>query len=93
MTTLWKDLGLSYGQALHGVQTGIKFEMETGQSQDTEPKHLRVGVNAAMTEHAALAFLLIKKGVITKEEYIEELRLAMNQELSLYEARYGITFR
>jgi len=91
----WKDLGLTYEQALHGVQTGVMHEMHSPARQSaTEPKHLRVGINAAMSDHAALAFLLVEKGIFTKEEYFESLRLAMNNELARYEACHpGMTFR
>lgn len=84
----WKDSGLSYLDALHGMQSGVAHEMGSGECKDTQPKQLRVGVNSAMVEHSALVLLLIKKGVITEAEYLEELRLAMNNELALYEARH-----
>ncbi len=41
------DLGLSYEAALHGVQSAIKFEMESRDRETgTELKHLRVGIDA-----------------------------------------------
>jgi len=91
----WIDLGLTYEQALHGMQSGVSFEMERPERQAaTSLKHLRVGVNAAMVDHAALAYLLIEKRIIKKEDYIEALRLAMNNEVARYETPYpGINFR
>lgn len=86
----FRDLGLSYNQALHGMQTGVAIEqkgLNPDASGPTSPKHLRVGVNSAMVETAALALLLMEKGVFTEEEYSEALRLLMNNELALYEAR------
>lgn len=80
----WNDLGLTYEEAAHGMQSAVAFEMNK-RSEPTEPKHLRVGVNAAMVDHSALVNLLIKKGIITEEEYLEELRLAMNHELDRYQ--------
>lgn len=80
----WKDLGLSYEAALHGMQSAVAYEMNK-RSAPTDPKHLRVGVNAAMSDHAALAFLLIEKGVITEDEYLEALRQSMNNEVHRYE--------
>ena len=90
----WKDLGLDYLAAAYGMQSAVAYEMERGgRSPSTEPKHLRVGVNSAMVEHSALAFLLIKKGVITDAEYREAMRLAMNHELATYQETHGVTFR
>lgn len=88
----WNDLGLSYEAALHGMQSAVAFEMNK-RSQPTEPKHLRVGINSAMVDHSALANLMIKKGIITEEEYLEELRLAMNHELDRYQKHLDLTGR
>lgn len=86
------DLGLSYEQALHGIQSAVKFSHEHGR-QDGSPKHLRTGLNGAMCDHAALARLLIQKGVITEDEYLEASRIGVNTELASYERTYGETFR
>lgn len=88
----WTDLGLSYEAAMHGMQSAVAYEMEQ-RPQPTEPKHLRVGVNAAMVDHAALVQLLIEKGVITEPEYREALRLAMNHELARYQEHLDPTGR
>jgi hypothetical protein len=91
----WVDLQLTYENACHAMQTAVAFEMALPERKSaTEPKHLRVGINSAMSDHSALAYLLIKKGVITEEEYREELRLAMNNEVARYMSAYPkITFR
>lgn len=89
----WTDLGLTYLEALHAVQTGVKYEIAISDfpsRDDTtphSPKHLRTGVNMAMVEISALVWLLIEKGIITESEYLEALRLATNQEVATYEAR------
>lgn len=75
---------LSYEQALHGIQTGIALEIERG-SNCASPKHLRVGVNSAMCEHAAIVRLLIAKGIITEEEYAEAITDEFNRELARVE--------
>jgi hypothetical protein len=84
---------LTYEQALHAIQTGIAYEIERGSTAST-PKHLRVGVDSAMVTHAALAWLLVKKGVFTEEEYAEAIRLEANREVARYEHRiselYGV---
>lgn len=77
---------LPYHEAMHGVQTGVEIEMNSG-SKATHPKHLRVGVDSAMVNDAALARLLVKKGLFTWEEYREEIRLEANRELDRYEDR------
>lgn len=88
----WVDLGLSYEEALHAVQSGVAYSHAKG-SDDGSPKQLRVGVNSALVDSSALAHLLIQKGLITEEEYAEELRLAMNYEAHRYQEHYGVTFR
>jgi hypothetical protein len=83
MTTL-SDLHARIHAAQHAMQSGVatKMAIEPG---ETSPKHLRVGVNAAMVGNAALARLLIAKGLITEEEYFAELADGMEAEQRLYE--------
>lgn len=91
----WKptDLGLSYEQAAHGIQTAIAYDMERGKKA-TEPKHMRTGIDLSKADMAGLIMLLIAKGVFTSEEYFEALRLAANTELAMRETEHpGITFR
>lgn len=95
MAILPKDLGLSYEVAMHGMQTAVAYEMNLeGRKSATEPKHLRVGINASMSDHAALVWLLVNKGIITEAEYLEAMRLWANNELALYQERHPrMTFR
>lgn len=89
-----RDLGLDYMAAMHGIQSAIKYEMETGISEKTTPKHLRVGVDSGMINDAALALLMIQKGIITMDEYMESVRLQANEELAAYQAAHPkIKFR
>ena len=83
-----RDLGLTYDQALHAVQSGVAFEHSKG-SHDGTPKHLRVGVNSAQCGVSAIARLLIEKGIITLEEHDEAQRREMNEEVARYEDRAG----
>jgi len=85
----WHDLGLSYEEACHAMQAGVAMEISRGTTDAHTPKHLRVGVNSAMTAHTALAYLLVQKNIITMEEYEESLRLVMNNEVHLYQQRLG----
>jgi hypothetical protein len=73
-----------YVDAAHAMQSGVAAKMAFDPSETT-PKHLRVGVNSAMSEHSALAQLLIGKGVITEAEYLEAVAAGMEREASLYE--------
>ena len=75
---------LSYLEACHAMQTGVAYEMEKNPSV-VSPKHLRVGVNSALCDSAALAELLIEKGVITEEEYRAAITRKMNEEVVRYE--------
>jgi len=71
----------------HAMQSGVAMEMNYPErASATEPKHLRVGVNVAMTDHAALVALLIAKGLITRLEYLTAIRDMMKLEVKRYEA-------
>lgn len=90
----FRDLGLTYPQAAHGIQTAIAYRMSHNNG-DTEPKHLRTGIDLSKTDQAGLAALLIAKGVFTEEEYVEYLRLAANEEVAKEEEEAGgrVSFR
>jgi len=75
------------------MQSGVAAEMNLpARSTATEPKHLRVGVNSALVDSAALAELLISKGIITEAEYLEALASAMEREAAQYEERLSAHF-
>lgn len=78
-----------YVRALHAMQTGVKMMMELD-AKSTTPKHLRVGVNASMVDHAGLVMLLIEKGVITDVEYMTKIADAMEREVALYESEVSL---
>ncbi len=73
-----------YLAALHKVQTGIAYEMEKRPSV-VAPKHLRVGLNSALVETAALGKLLLDKKLITHEEYEEAITVGMEEEAARME--------
>lgn len=83
-------------KAAHAVQSGVAAKMEIG-GTDTSPKHLRTGINVAMADHAGLAELLISKGIITREEYVDAIAHSMEAEQARYEQElsdhYGTTVR
>lgn len=68
------------------MQSGVAMEMNF-HPQPTEPKHLRVGVNSAMCDHAALVRLLIEKGVVSEDEYIKVVADEMEREAECYQQR------
>jgi len=81
-----------YLDACHGMQTGVKYEMESDalrgvEHHSTTPKHLRVGVNSAMVSHAALVKLLVEYGIFTEDDYVKSQADAMEAEVALYEER------
>lgn len=73
-----------YETHAHGMQAGVALEMEK-RPEPTTPKHLRVGINAAMADHGGLVTLLIEKGVFTKSEYLTAIADAMGREHTRYE--------
>lgn len=80
-----------YEAACHAMQTGVKLDMENG-SNSASPKYLRVGVNSAMVEHSALVQLLVRKGLITDDEYFETLADGMEEEVKRYEDRLKVLY-
>jgi len=79
-----RDLGLTYEEAAHGVQTAIAYDIGEGR-KTTEPKHMRVGIDMSKADMLGLAVLLMEKGIITSEEYIEAMRLSANEEVAMRE--------
>ena len=75
-----------YEKACHAMQTGVAFTMQK-EPDETTPKHLRVGVNSAMVEHAALVRVLIAKGIVSDSEYRKALADAMEEEVERYRSR------
>lgn len=78
------DLRKRYRAACHAMQSGVAMMMNYD-PKPTEPKHLRVGVNSALCDQAALVKLLVNKGVITRRDYEEALVTEMKREVAGYE--------
>lgn len=79
--------------AAHAMQSGVAAEMNAGMPAATEPKHLRVGVNMALIDSAAIARLLIRKGIITEVELAEALADQTEEEKRSYERRLSEHYR
>lgn len=75
-----------YNIALHAMQTGVAAWMGVDKNE-TDPKHLRVGINSALCDTSALAKLLIAKGLIKEEEYLKAIADMMEAEVKRYEER------
>jgi len=84
MATL-DELRARYLAALHAVQTGIEYKRQYDRSFVSE-KHMRVGVDSAHISQAALIRVLIAKGIVTYEEYMEALATEAESEKARYEA-------
>ena len=76
----------------HAIQTGVAHELEIDPSGGT-PKHLRTGLNMEMCSHAALAKLLIAKGIITEAEYGAAVLAELEAEKARYEERLTEHYR
>lgn len=74
-----------YTRAGHAMQSGVAMDMQFD-SKETEPKHLRVGINTAHRDISSLAGLLIAKGYFTTGEYVKALADGMEIEKASYEA-------
>ena len=93
MAKTTSDYEKEYESIIHGIQTAIKFEMEADLSNETSPKHLRVGVNSSLISNGAVVSLMVKKGLITEAEYWEELIVFAQRDLDSYRQKYpGIYF-
>jgi hypothetical protein len=71
----------------HAMQSGVAMEIELRGLDDAaaSPKHLRVGVNTAMADHAGLVRLLVEKGMFTEQEYMDAIAKSMKEEKERYE--------
>lgn len=83
MTESIEDAMVRYNAAAHAMQTGVAIKMQH-EPEETEPKHLRVGVNSSLSALSGLVTLLIEKGVITLEEYYSASADAMEREAVSY---------
>lgn len=73
-----------YAAATHAVQSGVAMKMNYDPAETT-PKHLRTGVNVMMSDLGAIADLLVKKGLITQDEYEKAIADNMEREKKDYE--------
>lgn len=88
MTKRAQELFQRHTTLSHAMQAGVATELALA-DPDLPPnltaKHLRVGVNVALSDMGGLVALLIKKGVFTEEEYFEAICETMENEVKMYE--------
>ena len=70
--------------AQHACMTGAGYYLEKD-PKVANAKHVRNGLDSAMVQHSAAVQLLIKKGIITEEEYLVEMAEAFETEKARYE--------
>lgn len=91
-----KELSIELIEHLNKVtgqmQSGVAFVDQSQWEQSginpliaTELKHLQVGLNAARTETAAIADLLISAGICTGDDYIRACIRSMENEVLRYQ--------
>lgn len=73
-----------YLKVMHAVQTGISYKIQAGETEHS-PKHLRVGVNSAMINNAAMVKILVEKGIFTYEDYWNKIIDEAEAEVKRYE--------
>jgi len=76
--------GRTYQQLQHAMQSGVAAEHA---KKSETMKDVRVGLNTALCDQAALVQLLEEKGIITREEYIDAITVEMGNEVRRYEQR------
>ena len=81
-----------YISAMHGIQSYTKFAQHIGDIND-DAKNLRVGITSNQITDAAVAAILISKGICTLEEYQEQVMLEAEAELARCNSTYpGMEF-
>ena len=88
-----------YQHLLHALQSGVKAQQEFDRATNPDPdthetggKHLRTGLNASKVEHGALVALLIKRGVISEDDYWDAMLELLEREVQGYEEKLTLEF-
>jgi hypothetical protein len=75
------------------MSAGVALDMSLPDHKDTTRKALRVGINSAHVNSAALAHLLVDLGVITLEQYTQYIADTMEVEADDYEKALSKHFK
>ena len=73
----------------HAVQSGVALRLNV--SSYANPKHLRTGIDLIRAEGLGLAVLLMRKGLITEEEYLAAIVQGLEEEKAYSEREFGVT--
>lgn len=86
-----QDSAARYMAALHGIQSGIMVILEKGGALASRcsTKHMQTGLEARASDHAALAKILIGKGLFTEEEYSTAVADQLEEEKHSLEVELG----
>lgn len=76
----FQDLCEQHVRLQYAMQSAIATYESAGDTKAMTPKVMRVGINTALADHAALAELLIEKGVFTRIEYLRSIVKFMEKE-------------
>lgn len=85
----------------HAIQSGVAFEQQFDpeaawyRNNPTAAriiKHLRTGIDLAMCENGTMVRLLVKKGLITEQEYFEASLKTLSEEIMRAEDRLSVHF-
>lgn len=80
-----------YMAGAHAMQSGVAQLLEID-PQLAEDKHVRVGITSTQVSDAAVARLLIAKGIFTEDEYHAALAAEMDAEVERLEATLSAHF-
>jgi hypothetical protein len=67
---------------MHAVQSAVALDISVSgyNGAGADAKHLRTGIDACLVDAAAVATLLMQKGVFTQSEYLAALADAAERE-------------
>lgn len=77
-----------YAAAVHARQSAV----ESKGDRSLTPKHMRVGIDSAMSEQGGLVQLLIQKGIVTDDEYLVAMCEAAEREAESWAVRVHRTY-
>lgn len=83
-----EQLVASYEPLAHRVQSGVAFRLDANPSSGSA-KHLRTGLDLSKAEFGGLAILLVRKGLITNEEYFAAILEGIEDEVDRMECALG----
>ena len=68
-----------------GVKALMQLDTPDGNVEETQPKHLRVGINMSLIGTQAIVELLIDRGIFTRAEYLIKTNEYLEEYVKSYE--------